>query len=118
MTSNINCPVCKLELRSLKRHLVLRHGWRYTPDSPIVPQPVTTSRNDYSMTQLIAPHVPQKDLGKHIKSLYGEDYYRKMGKKGGQSGIGHKFAHGKITPHEAGKLGGIKSSRSGIKNIV
>jgi hypothetical protein len=38
------------------------------------------------------------------KSKYGEDYYAKIGKLGGRAGKGHKFAHGKIDPREAGKL--------------
>jgi general stress protein YciG len=43
--------------------------------------------------------------------LHGPDYYQKLGKLGGQQGTGHKFAHGKVSPSTAGKLGGRGRAR-------
>jgi general stress protein YciG len=40
------------------------------------------------------------------KKKYGADYYVKLGKLGGKAGTGHKFGHGKVDPHEAGRKGG------------
>lgn len=37
---------------------------------------------------------------------HGKDFYRINGAKGGKATKGYKFAHGKIDPSEAGKLGG------------
>lgn len=41
-----------------------------------------------------------------IKEKYGDDFYVRIGKKGGQNGVGHMFGHGKVDPHEAGLKGG------------
>lgn len=40
------------------------------------------------------------------KSKYGDGWYAEIGAMGGANGRGHKFAHGKIDPSTAGKLGG------------
>lgn len=45
------------------------------------------------------------------KTKHGADYYVKIGRKGGQNGRGHEFAHGKVSPSEAGKIGGKISKR-------
>lgn len=51
-------------------------------------------------------------VAKTIKAKYGEDYYSRIGKKGGSKGKGHKFAHGKVDPRVAGRIGGSKSKRT------
>lgn len=38
-------------------------------------------------------------------------YYAKIGSVGGSHGTGHEFAHGKVSPSEAGRKGGAKSRR-------
>ena len=35
------------------------------------------------------------------------EFMRKNGATGGKNGRGHKFAHGKVDPSEAGKKGGL-----------
>lgn len=51
-----------------------------------------------------------------IEKYGGEEGYRehfkRAGKLGGLNGTGHSFAHGKISPSEAGKLGGKVGRRS------
>lgn len=39
------------------------------------------------------------------------DHFKKIGAKGGKAGTGHRFAHGKVDPHKAGKIGGAISRR-------
>ena len=46
-----------------------------------------------------------------LKRLYGNDYFQKIGQLGGRNGTGHTFAHGKVDPHEAGRVGGKISKR-------
>lgn len=41
-----------------------------------------------------------------MRKKYGEDYFKNLGKAGGKMTRGYQFAHGKITPSEAGKQGG------------
>lgn len=53
---------------------------------------------------------------KKILELYGKDYYAKIGKKGGQNGTTGGFAHSRELARRAGRLGGLKSTRAGIKN--
>jgi general stress protein YciG len=52
-----------------------------------------------------------KKAAKSNKERYGEDYYRNIGKLGGKAGTGYKFGHGKVDPHEAGRVGGTRSKR-------
>lgn len=52
------------------------------------------------------------------KEKYGADFYSSIGKKGGKNGRGHTFAHGKYSPSEAGRLGGLKSRRGKAKNVA
>jgi general stress protein YciG len=40
------------------------------------------------------------------------NFYREIGSRGGKAGTGHEFAHGKISPSEAGRIGGQKSRRT------
>lgn len=60
-----------------------------------------------------------------VIELYGEDYYSKIGRKGGSTGTTGGFASNKLgkdglTGKEraavAGRIGGINSTRKGIKN--
>jgi general stress protein YciG len=45
---------------------------------------------------------------------HGPDFWSKIGKLGGQKGTGHKFAHGRISPSDAGKLGGRKPRKQTV----
>lgn len=51
-----------------------------------------------------------------IIELYGEDFYSHIGKKGGSNGTTGGFAHSRDLARRAGKIGGLKSTRAGIKN--
>lgn len=53
---------------------------------------------------------------KKILELYGKDYYAKIGKKGGSKGTTGGFAKDRELARRAGRLGGLKSTRAGIKN--
>lgn len=53
---------------------------------------------------------------KKILELYGEDFYAKIGKKGGSNGTTGGFAKDRKLARRAGRLGGLKSTRAGIKN--
>lgn len=53
---------------------------------------------------------------KKIVELYGEDFYAKVGRKGGQNGTTGGFAKDRDLARRAGRLGGLKSTRAGIKN--
>lgn len=55
-----------------------------------------------------------KKAAKRNIELYGADYYSRMGKIGGKKGTGHAFAHGKVSPSEAGKIGGQVSKRGKV----
>lgn len=46
------------------------------------------------------------------KREYGDDFYKRIGSKGGKKGTGHAFGHGKVDPSTAGKSGGRSSSRT------
>lgn len=39
------------------------------------------------------------------------DYYKKLGKLGGEASEGYSFGHGKVDPSEAGRVGGKRSKR-------
>lgn len=34
-------------------------------------------------------------------------HLREVGSKGGKNGVGYEFAHGKVSPKEAGRRGGL-----------
>ena len=60
-----------------------------------------------------------------VIELYGEDFYKKIGHKGGSNGTTGGFASnklgkdgltGKQRAAVAGRIGGINSTRKGIKN--
>ncbi len=46
------------------------------------------------------------------------DFYKRIGSKGGKAGTGHAFGHGKVDPHEAGKVGGTISKRGRSKDTI
>jgi general stress protein YciG len=50
------------------------------------------------------------------KERYGEDYYIRMGRKGGQNGHTGGFASNRELARIAGAKGGKKSRRTGVKN--
>lgn len=47
---------------------------------------------------------------------YGKDFYKNMGRKGGQNGHTGGFYANPELARIAGTIGGLKSSRKGIKN--
>lgn len=51
-----------------------------------------------------------------IKEKYGEDYYKKIGRKGGQNGTTGGFAANHELAVRAGAIGGKKSRRGPAKN--
>lgn len=53
---------------------------------------------------------------KKVIELYGEDFYAKVGRKGGQNGTTGGFAKDRELARRAGRIGGLKSNRTGIKN--
>lgn len=48
--------------------------------------------------------------------LYGQDFYQRIGKKGGQNGHTGGFAYNPALASVAGAKGGRISTRKGIKN--
>lgn len=38
---------------------------------------------------------------------YGENFYKEIGHKGGKNGTGHAYGHGKVSPIENGRKGGL-----------
>lgn len=54
------------------------------------------------------------------KERHGEDFFKKIGAKGGRNGKGPDYKGGFASNHElavlAGRKGGAKSRRTGIKN--
>ena len=50
------------------------------------------------------------------KRLHGEDFYARIGRIGGLNGHTGGFASNPELAREAGRKGGLKSSRRGIKN--
>lgn len=61
-----------------------------------------------------------KQGGKKAKlkniELYGEGFYSRIGARGGRNGHTGGFASDPNRAREAGRKGGLKSSRKGIKN--
>lgn len=51
-----------------------------------------------------------------IKEKYGEDFYREIGRKGGQNGHTGGFAYDHELAVRAGTIGGKKSRRGPAKN--
>lgn len=50
------------------------------------------------------------------KELYGDDFYRNIGAKGGRNGHTGGFASNRELAREAGRKGGLISRRTNIKN--
>lgn len=50
------------------------------------------------------------------KQLYGEDFYKRIGAKGGKKSRVKGFAVNKKLAQEAGRKGGKASNRKGVKN--
>lgn len=44
-------------------------------------------------------------IAKYGSEQAWKEHMRRIAIKGGENGKGHKFAHGKVDPKEAGKLG-------------
>lgn len=57
-----------------------------------------------------------KKAAKTNKARYGKDFYKNIGQKGGKLGTTGGFAASKELAREAGRKGGLKSSRKGVKN--
>ena len=53
-----------------------------------------------------------------IKRLHGEDFYKKIGHKGGQNGTTGGFAANPILAKSAGAKGGLKSRRGPSEKTV
>lgn len=49
------------------------------------------------------------------KRIYGKDFYRGIGKLGGESSWGYEFGHGMVDPSVIGKKGGTVSRRTKVK---
>lgn len=47
---------------------------------------------------------------------YGKDFYKRVGRKGGKAGNTGGFAANPELAKRAGRIGGLKSTRKGIKN--
>lgn len=50
------------------------------------------------------------------KERHGEEFYRRIGAKGGRNGHTGGFASNHDRAVEAGRKGGLKSTRKGVKN--
>lgn len=48
--------------------------------------------------------------------IYGKDFYKRIGRKGGKAGKTGGFAANPELAKRAGRIGGLKSTRKGIKN--
>ena len=61
-----------------------------------------------------------KKASKTNKELYGEDFYSRIGARGGRNGRGPNYKGGFAANRElakiAGAIGGRKSRRTGVKN--
>lgn len=53
---------------------------------------------------------------KKIIELYGEDFYKKIGQKGGSNGKTGGFSKDRELARRAGRIGGLKSKRSEVAN--
>ena len=50
------------------------------------------------------------------KERHGKDFYKRIGRKGGKAGKTGGFAANPELAKRAGRIGGLKSTRKGIKN--
>lgn len=50
------------------------------------------------------------------KEKHGDDFYKRIGAKGGRSGHTGGFAANRELAKEAGRKGGLTSRRTGVKN--
>lgn len=57
-----------------------------------------------------------KKAAKTNKALHGKDFYKVIGAKGGRNGHTGGFASSHELAVRAGRIGGSKSKRTGIKN--
>lgn len=57
-----------------------------------------------------------KQAAETNKELYGEDFYRKIGSVGGKKGTTGGFYVNRELASTAGRKGGLKRRRKGIKN--
>ena len=56
-----------------------------------------------------------KQAAKTNKELYGSDFYKRIGAKGGKKGTTGGFAANRELAREAGRKGGLKSKRGKAK---
>lgn len=52
-----------------------------------------------------------RKTGETIKKRYGEDYYQKLGAKGGKKKVPKGFALNKKLASQAGRKGGLKTKK-------
>lgn len=57
-----------------------------------------------------------KKAAKTNKELHGKDFYKRIGSKGGRNGHTGGFASNHELAREAGRIGGLLSRRTGVKN--
>lgn len=57
-----------------------------------------------------------KKAAKTNKELYGKDFYKRVGALGGAKKVKKGFAVNRELASKAGKIGGLLSRRSGVKN--
>lgn len=57
-----------------------------------------------------------KKAAKTNKELHGKDFYKKIGSKGGRNGHTGGFATNHELARKAGRIGGLLSRRTGVKN--
>lgn len=57
-----------------------------------------------------------KKAAKTTKKLHGKDFYKRIGSKGGRNGHTGGFASNHELAREAGRIGGLLSRRTGVKN--
>ena len=57
-----------------------------------------------------------KKAAKTNIKLHGKDFYKRIGSKGGRNGHTGGFASNPVLARRAGKIGGLLSRRSGVKN--
>ena len=57
-----------------------------------------------------------RKAAKTNKELHGKDFYKRIGSKGGRNGHTGGFASNHELAREAGRIGGLLSRRTGVKN--
>lgn len=65
---------------------------------------------------MVTDKAGESKIRKTIEARYGKDYWRKIGSKGGKATGMKGFALNPELARIAGKKGGTKSTRAGIKN--